>query len=241
MPILFDTPDFVAVDKPAGLAAIPGRAEPDSVLDKLAAQIGLPARGAADPRVRVVHRIDKETTGVMLFAKHVAAQRHVSHQFQNNTVQKEYLALVHGKIADDSGRLETQIGNHATHRERMAVLRRGGRPAITEWRVEQRFKSFTLVRVFPKTGKTHQIRVHLAHLGHPLVVDPIYGTDEPILLSEHKRKYRPARGEDERPLLARLGLHASSLSFTDPAGQRVTITAPLPKDLRVTINQLGKA
>ena len=241
LPILFETADYVAVDKPAGLAAIPGRAEPDSVLDKLAAQLALPARGTADPRLRVVHRIDKETTGIMLFAKHIAAQRSVSHQFQNNTVTKEYLALVHGKISDDSGLLETQIGNHATHRDRMAVLRRGGRPAITGWRVEQRFKNFTLVRVFPKTGKTHQIRVHLAHIGHPLVVDPVYGTEEPILLSQHKRNYRPARGEDERPLLARLGLHASSLTFTDVAGEPVTIAAPLPKDLRVTITQLGKA
>ena len=241
LPILLDSSDYVAIDKPAGLAAIPGRAEPDSVLDRLAAQTGLPSRGKDDPRLRVVHRIDKETTGVMLFAKHIAAQRHVSHQFQNNTVSKEYLALVYGRLAEDEGLIKTQIGNHATQRDRMAVLRRGGRPAITGWRVEQRFKSFTLVRVFPKTGKTHQIRVHLAHLGHPLAVDPIYGSDEPVLLSQHKRNYRPTRGEDERPLLSRLGLHAASLTFTNVAGEAVTVAAPLPKDFRATLNQLGKA
>ena len=122
----------------------------------------------------------------------------------------------------------------------MHVVKRGGRPAVTDWQVEQRFKAFTLVRVFPKTGKTHQIRVHLAHLGHPLVVDPLYGTADPILLSNHKRGYRPTKKEEERPLLARLGLHAAKLTFTDMTDTPVTVEAPLPKYLRATINQLSK-
>ncbi|MGC4033424.1 MAG: RluA family pseudouridine synthase [Tepidisphaeraceae bacterium] len=240
LPILFESADYVAVDKPAGLAAIPGRAETDSVVERLGRQLNLPCTGRADPRLRVVHRIDKETTGVMLFAKSIAAQRHVSHQFQNNTVAKEYLALVHGRLAEDDGVNDKPLAVHPTQKDRMTVVKRGGRPAVTHWRVESRFKSFTLVRVFPKTGKTHQIRVHLAHLGHPLAVDPLYGSEQPILLSEHKRGYRPTKHEEERPLLARLALHASSLTFTDLAGQAVTVTAPVPKDLRATLNQLGK-
>ena len=239
LPIVYESEFYVAIDKPAGLAAIPGRAETDSVLERLARQLGVPSKGVSDVRLRVVHRIDKETTGVMLFAQSLDAQRHVSHQFQNNTVAKEYLALVHGRITEDEGRIDLPLAPHPTHKDRMAVVKRGGRPAITDWRVEQRFKTFTLVRCFPKTGKTHQIRVHLANMGHPLAVDPLYGAGDPILLSEHKRKYKPARGE-ERPLLARLGLHALTLTFKDLSDTAVTIGAEVPKDLRATLNQLSK-
>lgn len=240
LPIVYESDDYVAVDKPAGLAAIPGRAETDSVLERLARQLGVPSKGTSDVRLRVVHRIDKETTGVMLFAQSLDAQRHVSHQFQNNTVAKEYMALVYGKIAEDEGRIDNPLAPHPAHKDRMTIVKRGGRPAVTEWRVEQRLRTFTLVRVFPKTGKTHQIRVHFAHIGHPLVVDPLYGSPNPVLLSDHKRNYRPTRGVDERPLLARLGLHALTLTFRDLNDQPVTVGAAVPKDLRATLNQLSK-
>lgn len=240
LPVVFQSDDYVAVDKPAGLAAIPGRAETDSVIEQLGRQLQLPSSGKTDPRLRVVHRIDKETTGIMLFAKHVAAQRHVSHQFQNNTVGKEYLALVHGKMTDDEGEINAPLAPHPVHKDRMHVARKGGRPAVTLWKVEQRFKAFTLVRVFPKTGKTHQIRVHLAHLGHPLAVDPIYGSGDPVLLSQFKRNYRPTKGQDERPLLARLGLHAASLVFKNRQDEAITVAVDMPKDMRATLNQLSK-
>src|SRR6476659_6411202 len=97
LPILFADADLVAVNKPAGRATIPGRGETDSVLETLAAQLNLPCAGATDPRIRVVHRLDKDTSGVLLFAKHVDAQRHLSHQFQNNTIEKKYLAIIGGK------------------------------------------------------------------------------------------------------------------------------------------------
>lgn len=252
LPILLDTPDLVAVDKPAGLAAIPGRGGTDSVLERLAAQLGLPSTGTADPRLRVVHRLDKDTSGVMLFARHVEAQRALSHQFQNNRVEKQYLAIVVGAPREDEGVIDAPIGVHATDRTKMAVLKRGGRPAVTAWRVERRFRRFALLRCFPKTGKTHQIRVHLAHLGHPLAVDPLYntpyGSDAPaeeappqgLYLSQIKRGYRHKRGEDERPLIGRLTLHAERLAFVDLAGKPVEVVAPPPKDFRAAINQLAK-
>jgi len=245
--ILFQDDDFVAVNKPAGLAVIPGRgeAEGETVLERLAMELNLPASGAADPRIRVVHRLDKDTSGVMLFAKHVAAQRHVSHQFQNNTTSKEYLALVVGRPSQSAGEIDAKLAPHPSSKLRMAVIRHGGRPARTQWRVEQSFRQYTLLRVFPKTGKTHQIRVHLKHIGLPLAVDPLYnptppGTPVGLFLSSFKRGYRSTRGEQERPLIARLTLHAERLRFQDLGGREIDLVAPLPKDFRAALNMLAR-
>jgi 23S rRNA pseudouridine1911/1915/1917 synthase len=228
------------VNKPAGIAVIPGRGETDSILEMLGRQLGIPSSGQADPRVRVVHRLDKDTTGVLLFALNVESQRFLSHQFQNNTIQKEYLALVHGRVEQDAGTIEKPIAPHPTDRLRMIVTKHG-RAAHTDWRVEQRFRSYTLVRCFPKTGKTHQIRVHLQHIGHPLAIDPLYSDPRKsgIFLSEFKRGYRPS-SDEERPLIARLTLHAHRLRFVHPTGMQMAIEAELPKDFRTVIKQLQK-
>ena len=244
--ILARTDDWLAVMKPAGLATIPGRGETDSVLEKLGRQIGLPSSGTTDPRVRVVHRLDKDTSGVLLFARHTAAQRHLSHQFQNNIVRKEYLALVAGRPAAREGDIDAPLARHPTSPQRMAVVRHGGRPARTAWRVEEPFRHHTHLRVFPKTGKTHQIRVHLQSIGLPLAIDPLYnaprGQRGPagILLSSFKRGYRPAAGDTERPLIDRLTLHAEKLAFTDLSGANMEVVAPLPKDFRSVLNMLRK-
>jgi 23S rRNA pseudouridine1911/1915/1917 synthase len=238
--ILLDTPDLVAILKPPGLATIPGRGEKTSALEQLAAQLNLPSSGQADPRVRVVHRLDKDTSGVLLFAKHIAAQRHLSHQFQNNTVEKEYLALVAGRPGQEEGEIDDKLGPHPGNPKKMTVTKTG-RPARTLWKVERRFRTHALLRVFPKTGETHQIRVHLNHAGLPLAVDPLYNPGAPpMLLSLFKRDYRPTRGEEERPLIDRLTLHAEKLRFKDLSGADVELIAPVPKDLRATVNQLGK-
>jgi 23S rRNA pseudouridine1911/1915/1917 synthase len=244
--ILSETGDWVAVMKPAGLATIPGRGDDDSVLERLGRQLGLPSSGATDPRARVVHRLDKDTSGVLLFAKHVAAQRHLSHQFQNNTVRKEYLALVAGKPPAGEGEVDAPLARHPTNPQRMAVVRHGGRPARTAWRAEEEFRYFTLLRVFPRTGKTHQIRVHLQSIRLPLAVDPLYnaprggGGPPGLMLSSFKRGYRPAAGETERPLIDRLTLHAEKLAFADLAGAEVEVEAPVPKDFRSALNMLRK-
>jgi 23S rRNA pseudouridine955/2504/2580 synthase/23S rRNA pseudouridine1911/1915/1917 synthase len=245
--IIRETSDWVAVLKPAGLATIPGRGETDSVLERLGRQLGIPSSGTADPRVRVVHRLDKDTSGVLLFAKNVATQRHLSHQFQNNTIDKEYLALVAGRPQTTDGDVDAPLGRHPTDPLRMTVTKHGGRPARTAWRVEESFRGLALMRCFPKTGKTHQIRVHLKHIGLPLAVDPLYNRprgggakSSGLMLSTLKRDYRRNRGGEERPLIARLTLHAHRLAFTDVAGERVTLEAELPKDLRATLNQLRR-
>ena len=243
--ILFDDADYVAVNKPARLATIPGRAETDSVLEMLARQLGLPANGTVDPRLRVVHRLDKDTSGVLLFAKHSAAQRHVSNQFQNNTTAKEYLALVAGRPTEFSGRIEADLAPHSNaNNHRMAIVKHGGRPAITEWKVEARFRDCTLLRVYPKTGKTHQIRVHLKHIGHPLVIDPLYNPPRPrvdpgLFLSRFKRGYKNS-GDAERPLIDRLTLHADKLRFEHLNGTAIELQAPLHKDFRAVLNMLAR-
>ena len=242
--VLFEDADLIAINKPAGLAAIPGRGETDCVLERLAAQINLPCKGNSDPRLRVVHRLDKDTTGVMLFAKNIDAQRVLSHQFQNNTIIKEYLALCSGKPQTESGQIEAKLAPHPVQHDRMTVFKHG-RPARTDWKIEQRFKRLILIRAYPKTGKTHQIRVHLAHIGLPLAIDPLYhptsdGTPGGIYLSHYKRFYSPTKGEEERPLMSRLTLHAEKLTFQHPNGSTQTITAPHFKDFRATINQLGR-
>jgi len=243
--ILAQTDDWVAVMKPAGLATIPGRGESDIVLERLGRQLGIPSAGTFDPRVRVVHRLDKDTSGVLLFAKHAAAQRHLSHQFQNNTIGKEYLALVAGSPATPQGEVDAPLAPHPTSPKRMAVVRHGGRPAKTEWRMEEEFRNYTLLRVAPGTGKTHQIRVHLQSIGLPLAIDPLYnaprgaGPPPGLLLSAFKRGYRAA-GEAEKPLIERLTLHAHKLRFESPAGGSVELEAPPPKDFRAALNMLRK-
>lgn len=244
LPILFEDDRLVAIAKPAGLASIPGRDGSDSAFERLARQLGLPRTGEADPRLRLVHRLDKDTSGVLLFARDRDAQRHLSHQFQNNTVEKEYLALVHGRPREQAGEIDAAIGVDPYHKRRMAVLR-FGRRALTHWKLEQGYRHAALLRVFPKTGKTHQIRVHLKHIGHPLLVDPIYNPPAPghpigLFVSSYKRGYRPTRGQDERPLIDRLTLHAEKLRFVHPDGRAIEIACEPPKDLRAALNSLGK-
>jgi 23S rRNA pseudouridine1911/1915/1917 synthase len=241
--ILWQSSDAVALAKPAGLTVIPGRGETTSLLEQLALQLRLPWTGTSDPRVRIVHRLDKDTSGVLLVATHIDMQRHLSHQFQNNTIEKEYLALVAGRPSTEQGEIDAPLAPHPTQRKKMAIARHRGRPARTLWKIEVRFRDYTLLRVFPKTGKTHQIRVHLQSIGLPLAIDPLYnpthGGRPGIFLSSFKRGYR-STDQDERPLIHRLTLHAHRLSFLNRDGNRITIEAPIPKDLRATLNMLAK-
>jgi 23S rRNA pseudouridine1911/1915/1917 synthase len=240
--ILWSDEHYVAVAKPAGLASIPGRGEDTSVLQELGAQLGLAVAGSVDPRVRVVHRLDKDTSGVMVFAKNRVAQQHLSHQFQNNSVQKEYLALVRGRPTDREGMIDAPLGVHPRSKKRMAVLKHGGRPARTQWRLEETFREYSLLHCFPKTGKTHQIRVHLMHIGLPLAIDPLYqprSEREGIFLSDFKRSYRPS-DRQERPLIQRLTLHAERLIFRNLEDREIEVVAELPRDFRAVLNMLRK-
>jgi 23S rRNA pseudouridine1911/1915/1917 synthase len=246
--LLHQDDSLVAADKPAGLPTVPARGQPPSLIKRLSLQLQLPFKGETDPRLRALHRIDQDTSGVVIFALNRPTQQFISHQFQNNQVQKEYLALVHGRVLESEGQIDVPLDQDPRNPLRMVVPRKGrGKKALTLWKIEEKFRLFTLLRVFPKTGKTHQIRVHLAHIGHPLAVDPLYGqiersVDTPLglMLSAFKRGYRSKDSEEERPLIGRLTLHAARLAFTHPNGTAMQLEAPLHKDFRAGLNMLRK-
>ena len=257
--ILHNDADLVAINKPAGIASVPGAGEAKIASKLIAEQLGLPFKGEDDPRIRPVHRIDMDTSGVLLFAKHRAAQQAISNQFQNRTVAKTYLALVAGVPSDLAGEIDAPMRRDPSAPIRMEIFRTG-KPSVTRWKLLQRFRGFALLEVSPLTGRTHQIRVHLTSIGHPLVVDPLYGArqrpahlsrsptrdtdveERPagLYLSAFKRGFKPGRDDVERPLIARLSLHAQRLSLLHPNGSPLSLVAEPPKDLRAALNALTK-
>ncbi len=253
--VLYEDEDVLVVDKPAGLPVEPERwAKGNACLSGALLDLALkrsevdvehaskPAEGM-DFRPRLVHRIDKDTTGAVLVAKNIETERRLREAFAEGTVHKSYLALVEGEypLADGEETLiDLPIGPDNRKSGRMRVDENGGKASRTLVRVEQRFGGFTLVRCSPLTGRTHQIRVHLSATGFPLVVDPSYGRRTSLALSEIKRGYRPKRGGSESPLIARLTLHAERIAFPDSSGQLQQVEAPLPKDFQRVLKQLTK-
>jgi len=233
--VLHADASLLVVNKPAGLVSVP-RPKGDDIVTALKRARLTPAN---EP-FRLVHRIDRETSGVLVFARTLAAQQSLTAQFHARTVEKTYWALVRGYVETDGEialSLEVDRGGN-----RVRVARRGGKKAITQYRVLKRVAGNTLLECRPLTGRTHQIRVHLAAIGHPLAVDALYGGSEALYLSHFKRGYQPSTRHEERPILSRVSLHALRISFEHPErGERVIFEAPLPKDLRATLTQLERA
>ncbi len=227
---------LLVVDKPPGLSTVRGRSGPESLIAVLRAS-GLP--GADE--LRLVHRLDKGTSGVLVLAKTLDAQRALSEQFSTHTVEKVYLALIASRPFEDSGVIDEPITAMQDGSGLARIDPRRGKPAVTAWEVAETFRGFTLLRCRPRTGRTHQIRVHLSHASMPLAVDPDYGGGERLMLSDFKTGYRPSRRHTERPLMDRLSLHAESITFDHPADRkRVTYRVDAPKDLAVALRQLRK-
>ena len=220
--IVYEDEELVVVDKPAGLTVHPAPGHPSGTLVNtlLARYPDLPGIGGWQ-RPGIVHRLDKDTSGLMVVAKTEAAHHSLSEQIQKRRVRKGYTALVKGVVADDEGVIDAPIGRDIRHRKRMAVVE-GGRASQTRYAVKKRYHSATLVEVFPRTGRTHQIRVHFASLGHPLVGDGLYG------------------GRSD--LLGRQFLHAHLLGFEHPGSEEyVEFHSPLPGDLREALGRLRHA
>jgi len=230
---LLDDPAFLAVNKPADVLTIPGRQGGESVLGRLAA-------ATVGGELRLVHRLDRGTSGVLLFARDLDAQRVLSEQFAHRQVEKTYLALVRGAPGQDEGLIDAPLTRDPNSTTRMIVHAKRGKRSQTRWEVVERFPGMALLRCHPLTGRQHQIRVHLAHARMALLVDGLYGECEAFYLSHVKTGYKHGGGE-ERPLIARLTLHAESIAFAHPrTGEAVRIEAPLPKDFRATLAQLRK-
>jgi len=229
--IVFENDDLVAVNKPSGLLTIPDREGVNGVRNLLLEKYGT---------IYTVHRLDKDTSGLVVFAKNETMHRHLSQKFEHRETQKVYKGLVLGNTSKPNGIIDEPIGEHPTKKGMMTVLKKG-KESITEWDEMERFRLFSMMEFKILTGRTHQIRVHMKHLGHPIVCDGLYGDGKPVLLSQLKNKYNLSKKEDEeKPLLSRLALHAAELSFTGINEENYTLTAPLPKDLKAMINQLRK-
>ncbi len=234
--ILHEDEAMMVVNKPAGLATAPERESRRVDLLTL-----LKERLAASGQTpKLVHRIDKHASGVVVFARDREAKRALVEEFGRRRVIKDYLALVSGELAKgpqlETAPLAVKVGRATT-----TVVDDHGKPSATLLRTVWRFRGYTAVHARPVTGRTHQIRVHLRHRGLPIVSDERYGGEKSLLLSSLKSDYRRGRGEQERPLLERLALHAFAIRLKSPAtGKEVSCSAPLPKDLRTALRQLEK-
>lgn len=237
---LYEDRDIIVINKPAGLVVHPAPGHSGgTIVNAILHHVPDLAGIGGEMRPGIVHRLDKDTSGTMVVAKHEAALRSLQNQFKSRKVEKNYLALVEGKIEDEKGRIVAPIGRDSRDRKRMAVILSDGqgalkaRPATTEFEVLARYVvplqndlgrgTFTLVQAHPITGRTHQIRVHFAWLGHPIVGDPIYGL---------KRQRLPS---------PRLFLHAARLAFHLPStGEWMEFSAPLPDDLQSVLDKLNR-
>jgi 23S rRNA pseudouridine1911/1915/1917 synthase len=214
---------IVVINKPAGLVVHPAAGNPDGTLQN--ALLYFDPELASIPRAGIVHRLDKDTSGIMVVARSLKAHHSLVDQLQKRTMSRIYEAIVHGET-DPEGTVESGIGRHPVHRKRMAVVS-SGKPAVTHYRRVRVFRGFTQLSVSLETGRTHQIRVHMQHIGHPLVGDPTYS-----------RSRKAPRGLSEALTAAvsefpRQALHAYRLSFIHPAEERsVSYEAPRPDDIR---------
>jgi 23S rRNA pseudouridine955/2504/2580 synthase/23S rRNA pseudouridine1911/1915/1917 synthase len=229
--IIFENDDFIAIDKPSGLLTIPDRTQSEVSLKEKLQQ--------SYTSIFTVHRLDKETSGIVLFAKNEAMHKWLSQAFENRNVEKYYIGIVHGKPYESSGLIDAPIAEHGVKKGFMTV-NRNGKESLTGYEVMESYPQYSQVLFRLHTGRTHQLRVHSKHIGHPLACDPLYGDGKPLLLSSIKKKYNPGKTEEEKPILNRLALHSYQLKFTSENGETFELTAPLPKEFKALMQQLKK-
>lgn len=232
--ILFENKDIVVVNKPSGMLAIPDRHDADkpSVLTSLRQQM---------EEIFPVHRIDRDTSGCICFAKNAGTHAFMNQLFEERLVEKTYHALVHGTPSPPQGRVEAALMEHPVKKGKMIVNMAKGKHAITDYKTLESFGKYSYVECELITGRTHQIRVHLNHIGCSIICDPLYGQPTPVYVSSLKKNYHLQKNVlDETPILHRLALHAFRLKFKDQQGENMSIEAPLPKDMKAMLQQCRK-
>jgi 23S rRNA pseudouridine1911/1915/1917 synthase len=230
--ILLENDHFIILNKPSGLLSIPDRMGQEISLKQLLQE--------KYGNIFTVHRLDRDTSGIIVFAKDEETHKFLSMAFEERTVAKYYLGIVQGIPSEKKKTIDEPIAENTTKRGVMLIHKRG-KASVTDYEVMEEFGKFSLLQFRIHTGRTHQIRVHMQHVGHPIVCDALYGDPAPILVSSFKKNYNLSKAEfDERPILSRLGLHAARLEFKDAQGNSHNVEAPLPKDMRALVQQLGK-
>ncbi|HEA47390.1 MAG TPA: RluA family pseudouridine synthase [bacterium] len=235
--ILYEDRDLVVINKPRGMVVHPGAGISSGTLVNALLYHCKDLSGIGGVlRPGIVHRLDKDTSGVLVIAKNDFAHLALSKQFKERKITKRYIALVKGKVLKEQGKIEAPIGRHPVKRKKMAAGVRRARGAITSYKVLEKFRDFTLLEAAPETGRTHQIRVHLSHIGHPIVGDQKYGGKKSIVnsqKSELKEAITSLRGQ---------ALHAQTLGFVHPGTKEyMEFNAPLPKDMEKVIGLLKKS
>src|SRR5690606_38354325 len=231
--IVLENDDLIVLNKPAGLLSIPDREGKDISLKKMLIE----KYGS----IFTVHRLDRETSGLILFAKNESAHKFLSKQFEDRSTTKIYNGLVMGSPLGKKARIDAPIAEHP-HKKGVMLILQKGKESITDYEVLKEFGIYSLVQFHILTGRTHQIRVHMKHLGNPIVCDPVYGDGKPVFISSIKKKpYNLAKDDwEEKPILSRLALHAYKLSFKSLDGKKYELEAPWPNDIKATIQQLEK-
>ncbi len=230
--IVYEDEELLVIDKPAGLVVHPGAGNHHGTL--VNALLNHRPALEAMPRGGIVHRLDKETSGLLVVAGTLNAHRSLVAQLQKKDVQREYFAIVRG-VPSGGGRVEAAIGRHPRQRTRMAVVANGGKPAVTHYRIAQRFAQYTALDVQLETGRTHQIRVHMAHRGYPLLGDPVYGGRLQLPRGCSDRLVETLRA------FRRQALHARCLSFVHPgSGEYCSFESPLADDLQHLLQVLAE-
>lgn len=219
--IVYEDRDVLIIDKPAGMVVHPAPGHPNGTLVNAVVHHAPEIAIAGTNRPGIIHRLDKDTSGLIVIAKTDRARSSLVPQWESRTVRKTYLALVNGVVGPDEGTIDAPIGRDPVHRQRMAVMR-SGRSAVSHFKVLERFAESTLVEVTIETGRTHQIRVHMQFAGHPVIGDPVYGRKMKVQGIEVDRQF----------------LHASGLALTLPDGRAVEFSTPLPRDLAIILDHL---
>lgn len=225
--IIYADASIIVINKPAGMVVHPAPGNPDNTLVNALLFHCHDLSGIGGVlRPGIVHRLDKETSGLIVAAKSDEAHRSLSAQFEKHEVHKKYIALVWGNVKGQSGEIFLPVGRHPVDRKKMSTKSRRGKDALTLWKVRERYGTATLLDVEIKTGRTHQIRVHLTERGYPLIGDMVYGSPSKL------QTIKDAALKSQLKLFQRQALHATQLSFLHPqSGERVVFTAPLPEDM----------